>query len=267
MNPANAWLLLTTRSPGVNFIPGGWGTVHPSDVAGALGGLERSRFLLGMAALAGDRYCLEELVNFVWSEVIHPAAIAGEWKIRPGSEAYRRLAALAVFELLNGDRCYVCNGVGRYEPPASTAGVDPWRASFAKAELPAAPNKASLRILIRRHRRLLDLSKVVAREFEPHETSPKDRERLRQLLVWVADLAKRTQITQDPGNCELCAGAGQIRWEGRHRAWLSGFSADHWYRTWASRYSPIQVELTSWVSDCLSHVARRFGRETSARAA
>ena len=265
MNPANAWLLLTTRSPGVSFIPGGWGTVRPSDVAAALGGLERSRFLLGMAALAGDRNGLEELTNWVWSEIFHPAAIAGEWKIRRGAEQLRRLAALAVFELLNSDdtehgRCYVCLGAGNYDPPPKTKGVSSWQTSLEAAEIPPAPHKAALRTLIRREKRLRMLAAAIAREFDPLETSARDKERLKQLQQWVHDLATRTQISPVPGICELCAGTGQIRWEGRQRAWLAGFSEDHWYRYWAPRYSPVQVELRSWISDCLSHVSRRLAR-------
>lgn len=259
MNPANAWLLLTTRSPGVNFIPGGWGTVKPADVAAALGGLKRSRFLMGMGALAGDRSVLEDLVTYVNHELVMPAAEAGGWKIRRGSEAYRRLAALAVFELMNGDRCFVCNGVGEYAPPPvpKRRSVE---AAIAEADLPPAPNQVSLRKLIRRHQRLRQLASVIVQEFQPTETTSKDKERLKQLLKWVEDLAQRTAIDPKPGTCELCAGSGRIRFEGKHRAWLTGFSQDHWYRIWAARYSPVQCELQGWISDCLTHVRARFAR-------
>lgn len=257
MNPANAWLLLTARSPGVSLLPAGWGRVKPADVAAALGGLSRGPFLLGMAALAGDRSVLEELAAYVHHDIVVSAAIEGSWKINRGSQAYRRLAALSLFELLNGSRCYVCNGVGTYRAPDKPKPRS-IEAALAAAELPSAPNRPALRKLIRRAQRLRMLANTILQEFSSAETTHRDKERLKQLLKWVEDLAQRTAISPLPGACDLCAGSGAIKhpFEGRQRAWLSGFSPEHWYRVWAGRYSPLQAQLDNWIQDCMSHVRR-----------
>lgn len=107
---AKAPFPLTVRLPGLCFNPEGW--VTPSDVASALEGLERGPFLLGMACMSGDDRVRSELTRYVHLQIVVGLAGKFSWHSRRGDFMWRRLAALAVFEALNGERCPVCNGRG-----------------------------------------------------------------------------------------------------------------------------------------------------------
>lgn len=253
MNPANAWLLLTTRSPGVGFLPGGWGSIRPSDVALALQGLPRPQFLLGMACFAGDKDCMHELVTLVKLEIVLPAAELDNWKIKRGSETYRRLSALAVFECVNKDplaqgmRCFVCQGKGTYNPTSS----DPKETAEERNRL-----KRSLRRLKRLEWRAGLLTKEIASAGKDADRSKVKR--LKTVLRWSRQLAQFTETLSTPARCISCRGTGRISLSAMHRAWLTGFSTDHWLRTWSARYEPIRYTLDGWLSDCLTQVRQKF---------
>lgn len=256
MNPANAWLLLTARSPGVDISPSGFGSLKPSDVGLALQGLDRTRFLFGMAALAGDRNNLHELVTRFKLEVILPLAEESGWKIKSGSEAYRRLAALAVFEFLQGVRCFVCNGKGTYKPPPEPIRMEGDRERLAEER---RQRTQALRRVNRLQWRAFTVSAEIrdrARAGEPND--PRRLKRLKRILRWVSELAQLTELMPEPAPCVTCRATGELLFTDWHRAWLTGFSPDHWYRTWATRYEPMLHILKGWESDCLTHVRERF---------
>lgn len=247
MNPANAWLLLTTRSPGVSTGSAGHGSLTRADVAYALQGLDRSSFLAGMAILVGDRDVYGELVRHLHQHIIG-LAIENEWKAKRGAETYRRVAALAVFESMNGQRCFVCNGKGTYDPPPP---VDD------------AKERADLVNALRRLRRLewravfLERS-IKARAARKGEPDPGELKELKRVLRTINQFAQLTEVLPSPSICVTCRGCGRLQLEGVHRAWLTGFSADHWRRVWADRYGPIQQEVEFWCSAALSHVRARL---------
>jgi hypothetical protein len=244
MNPANAWLLLTCRSRGVDFSPSGFGALKPADVALAMQGLPRERFLLGMAKLAGDLSVLRELESLIWVRVIDMAA-SGAWQIRRGSQVCRRLAALALYESLNGERCIVCNGKGAHdEPPIRT----PWDVQSADAR--------HLAQSLRRLRRLEWRMHMLSAQSKPR--TPADIRRIKNVLRWIERLQMETDALPGPSACESCNGRGTRKVTDTHRAWLTGLSRSQWHRSWAARYEPLRLEVEGWVSDCLSHVRRRF---------
>lgn len=246
MNPANAWLLLSTPSPGVDVSPSGFGSLKPSDVAIALRSLDRPRFLLGMASLVGDRNNLHELVTSVKLEIILPMAEFGNWTIKRGSESYRRMAALAVFEFLQGQskRCFVCHGLGRYRPPSKALALaDEERRRYVQA----------MRRLNRLQWRANELSKQLVAAPDAIK-----RKRLKRILRHAHELAQWTETTKQPEACVTCNGSGELVLEGWHRAWLMGFNPDHYYRVWQHRYEPLQPILMGWQSDCLTHVRERL---------
>lgn len=259
MNPANAWLLLTARTSGMDCGSSGWGSLKPADVALALGGLDRPRFLLGMAALAGDRDHMHELVTLVKLEIILPMAEYAGWTIKRGSEAYRRMAALAVFELLNNGRCFVCNGKGTYDPPPEPPVNEQDVAKMAE-------ERRRYRQAMRRLRRLEWRAIMVNQELKQGR-DPKKVKRLKRILRWINQFAQMTEMLGEASACVTCRGSGELKLDGTHRAWLTGFSPDHWWRTWASRYTPLQYELAGWQSDCLSHVKRKLRLHDEAVAA
>jgi hypothetical protein len=254
MNPANAWLLLTTRSKGVELLPTGWGALRPADVMLAMKGLERPKFLIGMAALAGDRDVFHELTAYVHLFILD-LAVVGEWKIKRGSEAYRRMAALVVFEILNGERCFVCHGKGTYNPPPESARseVDDGKELESKKRLHQA---------LRRVRRLEWRANLINEELRKGTSDPLEArvkaKRLKKILRWINAYVQITEILPEPAECEVCKGSGRLKLEGWHRAWLAGFSEAHWYRIWAGRYEPVKVAVEGWISDCLTHVRERL---------
>lgn len=251
MNPANAWLLLTTRSPGVDLSRAGYGSLNRADVAFALQGLERANFLAGMAMLAGDRDVYAELVRCLHQHIIGQAIEHG-WIARRGGETYRRVAALAVFEALQGQRCFVCNGKGTYDPPPEVRpGADQVQ---ERQNLDAA-----MRRLRRLEWRALFLERnIKRRQAMKGAADPDELRELKRVLRAINQFAQLTEVLPEPGICVTCTGTGRLRLQGVHRAWLAGFSADHWRRVWADRYDPLQHEVQFWCSAALSHVRTRL---------
>lgn len=264
MNPANAWLLLTTRSTGVGFTPGGWGSIRPSDVARSLAGLDRPRFLLGMAVLAGDRDGMEDLVAHLQQQVVEPAAEFGEWRVKDPEDGgihfapYRRLATLLLFEAINQDdqkrgiRCFVCSGKGFYYPVTSQQ--DTVREMEQERE---RVRRASSQL-----KQMQWGAARLAREIKQAGGVKKaDKIKVRKLnrqLRRIGLLSQMASVSQVASPCQLCRRTGVITIRENHRAWLTGFSYDHWLTVWAKRYAPLHLEVNGWVSDCLTHVREAF---------
>ena len=259
MNPLNAWTLLTTRSIGIGFEPSGFGSMKPSDVALALRGLERSRFLLGMAALCGDQAVLGELIVCVRELVVVPAGEFGEWAVDNRARAYSRVSQLLVFEAVNRDtmdrgvRCFVCNGKGSYVPPLDIHRLTP-------EEKRRQARRADVRQVRRRLRLLKAGVRRLAEELKQGGKRP-DRaktKRFQRLLRWTRQLEQMAGVSQLPGECVTCRGTGAVKLNGTHRAWLSGFEYKAWSESWSRRYDPLQHEVDGWLSDCLTHVREGF---------
>jgi hypothetical protein len=249
VNPANAWLLLTTRSSGVNLSPSGFGALRPADVALALKGLERERFLLGMAVLTGDRTVLPELIALVHITIVD-LAIGGEWKeARRGSQIYRRMAAVALLELLSGDRCVMCNGKGFYDTET--------RLTLATAD--RANPRRKLRRLQRLEWKANELAEMIRkRHANKQGADPSLTRRLKRALRWIAVLLKETDFSGPQTQCRTCGGSGRQKMDDAQRAWAAGLPQDQWAASWANRYDFVLIELQGWVSDCLTHVRTRL---------
>jgi hypothetical protein len=262
MNPAKAWLLLTTRSIGVEILPPGYGRLTPADAAAALHGLPRGPFLLGMAMLAGDLSVVEELTMAVKHQIVLDLACSLNWNVdRRGDRIWSRLAALAVFEALNGQRCLVCNGKGR----VSREIVIPEnlrRAHGEKAREIAEQNLRDrvIRALseIRRLDWIIQDCELVLENLRALRIRD-TRETLLKLRAKRQERAKyERQIAEAGGTvrCRMCRGAGIFRMRPAHRAWLAGVPRRTWYRNWDGRYPVIQGELDRWKDQCLEHVRR-----------
>jgi hypothetical protein len=263
MNPLNAWTLLTTRSIGIGFEPSGWGSMKPSDVALALRGLERPRFLLGMAALCGDRAGLPELVVCVREHVVEPAGDFCEWmkdntrSVR--TRTYNRVSELLVFEAVNRDqldrgiRCFVCSGKGVYAPPDDIFKLTTEQKQERARRADVRQVRARLRALKRRAAQLALELKDAGKRADKVKTK-----RFQRVLRWSNQLSQMAGVSQYPGQCITCRGTGAVRLNGVHRAWLSGFEYHEWAKDWARRYDPLQHEVDGWLSDCLTHVRESF---------
>lgn len=106
-------LMAKMTAKGLNISGGGFGgrvELSWTDVAGALGGLERvPTELLRTMYLGdhrGDDLVLGELRKFI-------AACAQDNKIKVTAGVVEGLAVLAMFEVVNPPHCTACNGVGQ----------------------------------------------------------------------------------------------------------------------------------------------------------
>lgn len=257
MNPANAWLLLTTRSIGVELTGRGHGGLSAADVARALKGLRRGPFLLGMAILAGDESVKEELTRYVHIEIVVDLAIQFEWQSERGDQMWRRLAALAVFESLNGDRCLSCKGKGtRSREILSPEADGSWEQVANRAEQQAKLDRALQRL--RRAQWLMkhyldDLGNMEECGYRPTNRYLLSLRGVRRVIE---GLERETGLRDQVIKCDVCRGSGKFKIGELHRAWGAGISRKNWYRIWTGRYAVIQGELDRWRSECLSHVRR-----------
>jgi hypothetical protein len=110
MNPTQAWTLLTARSPSINRIPGGYASLKPADIAAVLGGLSSELFQMGMAYSCGDSRSLIDLERNLWVRVMGMSDRHG-WEFSKQMNC-RRLAGLALYEVIDDLRCQICNGKG-----------------------------------------------------------------------------------------------------------------------------------------------------------
>lgn len=255
MNPARAWLLLTTRSTGVEITPGGFGSLKPADVAGALQGLERGRFLLGMAVLAGDRDVLAELHSYITVDVVIRAE-REHWECERGAQTCRSLSALALFELLNGTRCHVCGGRGTVDPEylrLARMSADERKEALAIARLESQGLLADLREKRYERARI----EAAIRKARRKATTAEVRE-LRAIGATIDELEHATSAIRESVPCRRCRASGIHVLTSAERAGLVECSRSSWYRHWDERYAGIADGLQGWVSACLRHVRRRM---------
>ena len=260
MNPARAWLLLTTRSTGVELTPGGFGSLKPADVALALQGLERLRFLLGMAALAADRDVLGELHAHLTIEVVIRAE-AERWECERGAQTCRSLAALAMFELLNGTRCYVCSGRGVIDPEyLRLRDLSEHERRQALGDARSQDQRMLHELREKRYARARMERGI--RQAERKATSAEVRE-LRALGAAIDELEQATSALRESAPCRTCRGDGIHVMTAAERARMVECSRASWYRHWDERYTRLAIDLQGWLSDCLRHVRRRMSKRAA----
>lgn len=260
MNPARAWLLLTTRSTGVELTPGGFGSIKPADVALALKGLSRERFLLGMAALAGDRDVLADLHAYVTIDVIVRAE-RERWETDRGGQVCRSLAGLALFETLNGTRCHVCSGRGTVDPEYLRLRDLPADQRLREQHLARVEDQIATEQLREARRQRSRIERRI-RSANRKGTSEEARE-LRELSARIEALEAETAALRESVPCRTCKGTGRHTLTAAERARIVHCSRSSWYRHWDERYARVHAELEGWVSDCLRHVRRRMAERAA----
>lgn len=260
MNPARAWLLLTTRSTGVELTPGGFGAVKPADVALALKGLSRERFLLGMAALAGDRDVIADLHAYVTTEVIVRAE-RERWETDRGGQVCRSLAGLVLFEILNGTRCHVCSGRGTVDPEYLRLRDLPEHERAAAQRIARIDEQVAIEELREARRQRSRIERRI-RDANRKGTSEEAR-LLRELAARIEALEAETAAVRESVPCRTCKGSGRHVLTAAERARIVHCSRSTWYRHWDERYAGLHAELEGWVSDCLRHVRRRMSERAA----
>ena len=111
MNPSEAWSLLALRTVQLARQSSGHGALRSADIAGMLAGLEREPFLMGMAAELGDKGALFQLELCLWTRG-NTIAEKENWDPPQGEFTVRRMAALALYDVIDERRCMQCNGKG-----------------------------------------------------------------------------------------------------------------------------------------------------------
>ena len=85
---------------------GGMGALRPEDIAGALGGLSDRVFLFGLYTVVSDQSVQPQVVYYAHLEVVD-LAIARGWRAPAGSMVWRKMALLALCEVIGVD-CATC---------------------------------------------------------------------------------------------------------------------------------------------------------------
>lgn len=252
----SAWTMLITRSPGVDLSPSGYGSLKPTDIAAALQGLERPQFLMGMAAIAGDLSTLHELADHV-ERIVVRWAVRHNWGAKVPA-TYRKLAELALFELLGGKRCIVCHGSQWFVPDLDDRSELARKGRRYLSEHVQEQIKAAIRIrdqAVALRRKLRKEQRAAESQLEiPRKT----RKHLADLQREVQALERSARAIGGARKCEECAGTGRLKLEDRHRAMVVGLSTDHWWHVWSHRHWKLMNLLNWWIEDCLEHVAKRL---------
>lgn len=106
-------LLARLASHGIDYQGVTGGTpglgITPEDVAGAMQGLDRGAYLLLLRKWVLDTSVQNELFYRVYVAVAGLAADNG-WKVPKGQEYLRKLARLAVAEIVDPMKCSLCKG-------------------------------------------------------------------------------------------------------------------------------------------------------------
>jgi ssDNA-binding Zn-finger/Zn-ribbon topoisomerase 1 len=117
---------------------GGYGARRPEDVAIALAGLSERVFLFGLLTVVQDRSVQSQVVYYAHLEVVD-LAIARGWKAPKGSMIWRKMAILALVEVI-GVNCTTCETRRRKVPddnamvPAECPECGRWRTPKATEE-------------------------------------------------------------------------------------------------------------------------------------
>ncbi len=111
MNPSPAWLLLSARSAQLQKTQGGHERLTKDDVCSMLSGLDIDCMKMGMASECGDAKALRDLELKLWQITYH-MAIREKWKLPKGEFVTRRMAGLALYEVIGPLLCLECNGMG-----------------------------------------------------------------------------------------------------------------------------------------------------------
>lgn len=249
-------MLLTSRSPGVDVMPRGFGALTPADVASALQDLERPRFLMGMAAFAGDLSVRSELVGHV-ETFLRSQAARHRWR-KYTAGLGRRIAVLALYELLGAGRCYGCGGHGRVYPDLEIRRQAHRLAPGALAAHEAEQRKAAARLdeqLRQARGALREHEAATALLMAPNRAA---RKRTAALAAHIERLMHQARSIGGARTCELCEGSGRLKLTGLHRAELIGITEHRFWKTWEPRYDELRNVLAWWLDDCLEHVIRRL---------
>lgn len=113
MNPSVAWSILTARSPALPRMPRGHGGLAREDVAVMLADCAPEAFLMGMAYECNDHQSLLDLELRLWQLVMHRSK-QERWRCPSQPFLCRRLAGLALFEVMHPRICLLCNGKGTF---------------------------------------------------------------------------------------------------------------------------------------------------------
>lgn len=101
---------------GVSTVPG----LGAFDAAAALAGLPRGPYLLARVMLALDESCRRELEKQLWSEMCS-FAYAEKWIVPIGQELLRKMAKIAIAEVVDPALCKGCRGRGSIYPRGGLA--------------------------------------------------------------------------------------------------------------------------------------------------
>ena len=85
---------------------GGMGVLRPEDMALALGGLSERVFLFGLYTVVNDQSVQPQVIYYAHLEVVD-LAIARGWRAPKGSMVWRKMALLALIEVIGVD-CATC---------------------------------------------------------------------------------------------------------------------------------------------------------------
>lgn len=113
MNPSQAWSLLTARSSSPDMQVRGFGSLTASEVMAMLGGLHERSMTLAMGYHFFDARALYRAERILWDFTCELADLADPpWDLDRGQQQCRRLAGLALFEVMELRLCFECNGKG-----------------------------------------------------------------------------------------------------------------------------------------------------------
>lgn len=117
MNPAKAWAMLGPRGAGLEISSPGFNRVTQADIAGMLAHWPKGPYLMGMVRFAGDQSLMPRLAAAL---LVEAHRIAQEQRWPNPDRRVPGMVQLALWELLHGEACRHCGGVGYHERPGMT---------------------------------------------------------------------------------------------------------------------------------------------------
>lgn len=115
MDPRRALSRMTAKSASLERSTGGTPEVTASDVAAACAGLRTNEWLLVCAKWVEPDGVMDRLFYELYLDVIEMAT-REQWRVPRGREHLRRMAALAILEVLQPATCRRCAGTGYMLP-------------------------------------------------------------------------------------------------------------------------------------------------------